>query len=588
MTPPASAALPWFLQSFENMTQHFEEQFRELEGVERGGRFVQFACKLLPLLESLRDFPNIQLAEKQSHDGGVDILSNENDSQLALRAQSKFKIRSRDDFDQILSKFQNYDRQSLKTADRPLIPDDNPKMTRFTYAVISSSKLENILASYRSSAVSSRPFFDTLVRDHRFILIDGPTILEELQGLYCKTHIVPATLDLSSAAGWLERDNVRIGVVPGSSLVDLYKRHGDSLFFENIRDFLGVTSGKKAVESRETVNAEIIRTVGESPGRFLERNNGVTFRARKIIGREDNTIHLEGAGIINGCQTTMCLVEAEPVSPDCSIVVKVVETSDAWDIAKSSNHQNPVSLIDLDLARFFRPQIVTKAATDLGYGIASDEQSDVGRVLNEIYESAVDYDEMKCTYLGLFSRKPNNIFEGNYTELRVGILRALYSQEGEGDELFQTLFLLVKESRRHLEYCSEKFRDEAYANLFKRFFNEEKPKYRSLVTILAVCGLVGDDISTRSSDDASETERMRAFLRSARREVESNSGRFKECYVLAFAVLADASLDASTEGSDREISQKMYSKVSGIPFNNLFAKLKLRMDSSRALGDINS
>ena len=64
------------------------------------------------------------------------------------------------------------------------------------------------------------------------------------------------------------------------------KNIGDALFFENIRDFLGTTSGK-VVTNRSTVNEEIIKTISKEPDKMLARNNGLTFRATKVdsIGR---------------------------------------------------------------------------------------------------------------------------------------------------------------------------------------------------------------------------------------------------------------------------------------------------------------
>ncbi len=581
-----SQTLPWFLQSFENLTTHFEEHFSDLNGNDRGERFVQFACKLMSLVAEGQDFTAIRVADKKTHDGGVDILSDENERGFTLRLQSKYKIRGKEDVDTILSKFENYERQMNKGAVRPLIPDDAESPTTLLFGILTTSKLDKIRDSYVASAFASRPFYDRLTRESRLFVIDGPRIFQELQSLYRKAHIVPNTIELDSLSGWLQQGNVRMGIVSGAQLVDLYRSHGDAIFFENIRDFLGVTSGKKHVETRETVNSAIIATISTAPERLLERNNGVTFRAAKICPLNETKVRLDAAGIINGCQTTMCLVESASRAAECAVAVKVVETSDAWEIAKASNFQNAVAQIDLDLARFFRPQIVTKAATDLGYGLTKESESDIAGILNRIYESVVGYDEMKCAYLGLFSRKPNNIFEGNYTELRVDVLQRLYAADKDGDQVFTALFMLLKESRNHLAYCESTFTDESYTNLLKRFFNDDKPRYRSLMAILAVCGFIGDDISERSSDPEIETERMRSFVVKVREGLQRSPGDFKKCFVLAFQVLSEIVLEASAQGSPREIQQLTYSKISGMPFNILFAKLKMRMDASVALDKI--
>ena len=203
--------------------------------------------------------------------------------------------------------------------------------------------------------------------------------------------------------------------------MDLYDKHGDALFFENIRDFLGTTSGK-VVTTRSTVNQEIINTIKNEPGKMLARNNGLTFRASEVTIKADGSAELSMAAIVNGCQTTMCLVHCAPVSDQCLVQVKVVKTTDAWDIAKAANYQNQVTRVDLDLARYLRPQLVRRIAVTLGYAVEADTSVSASSVLNTIYRTKVDYDELKVLVLGLFSRKPNNLFEGNYAELRGDIL----------------------------------------------------------------------------------------------------------------------------------------------------------------------
>jgi hypothetical protein len=89
--------------------------------------------------------------------------------------------------------------------------------------------------------------------------------------------------------------------------VSLYERHGDGLFFENIRDFLGTGT----TSSRDTVNSKIIETIIEAPAKMLERNNGITMRAHSVRQLDDKTIEIDGAAIVNGCQTTMCLVHCK-------------------------------------------------------------------------------------------------------------------------------------------------------------------------------------------------------------------------------------------------------------------------------------
>src|SRR6266496_2482329 len=57
---------------------------------------------------------------------------------------------------------------------------------------------------------------------------------------------------------------------------------GDALFFENIRDFLGVTSQERT--GRKTPNKEIIKTVTTEADKMLSRNNGIVFSILALCG----------------------------------------------------------------------------------------------------------------------------------------------------------------------------------------------------------------------------------------------------------------------------------------------------------------
>jgi hypothetical protein len=394
---------------------------------------------------------------------------------------------------------------------------------------------------------------------------------------------LPTNIALTATNGWLTVNNIRLGTVRGSELVALYKEHGDSLFFENIRDFLGETSGRE-VPDRSTVNEEIIRTIQEAPTKLLERNNGITFRAASLESDPENkdTLILVQAGIVNGCQTTMCLVSCSSKSDQCFVQVKVVATADAWDVAKAANYQNRVERIELDLAKYLRPQLVKKAATDLGYGVGQATDTTAAGVIDTIYQNRVDYEEMKCLYLGLFSRKPNNLFEANYTELRGDVLEKLYLDPANESEIFSTLFLVLKESRQGLKKCESTFSGEEYASVFRRFFHEAKPRYRAYLAVLALCGSIRLNIADREADAVKEAERTRDFLRRTRTLLENESNIFHRRYLLSFQVLSDCALDAGDEG---DVAQSMFQKVSKTAFTTLYLKLLTRIDGDRTLQD---
>jgi len=579
-----SRLFPKFLASFENLTGHFDEHFGELGSNARGDTFLDLATKVISLTDEGQEFPALRPSAKKSHDGGVDLYTAETADGRILCAQSKYKVRSKDDFDTIISKFKNFEYGRVPPRPEPsLFPSAEDEITSLpipTFALATSSKLEGIKDKYEESTLASRDYYHTLVEQGRLLIVDGPRILTLLQNLYKKTHLIPSDVALHSRNKWHECEGVFLGTVSGVDLVELYHEHGDALFFENIRDFLGMTSGK-VVTTRSTVNQEIIKTIKDEPGKMLARNNGLTFRAAEVQIKEDGSANLSMAAIVNGCQTTMCLVHCTPVSELCLVQVKVVKTTDAWDIAKAANYQNQVTRVDLDLARYLRPQLVRKVALTLGYAVDTETSVSASSVLNTIYQTKVAYEELKVLVLGLFSRKPNNLFEGNYAELRDDLLEKLYDQMGGDEAVFSVLLLLLKESRVALKLCEETYSGQEYAPLFRRFYTDDKPRYRVYFAIAALCALLRDDISERSADTNEELERTNRFLASSREGLENKPSDYHEAFLLTFQAIADTVLDIPVGKPEGEIAQVMFTKISTIAFSSLYKKVLMRMDAEK-------
>jgi hypothetical protein len=579
-----SRRLPKFLESFENLTAHFDEHFGERGANERGDTFLDLATKVVSLTDEGQEFPPLQPSKKKSYDGGVDLYTAETADGRILCVQSKYKVRNKDEFDTIISKFKNF-ASGRVPPELPTTLFESPTNSANslpvpTFALATSSKLEGIKEKYEASTLASRDYYHELVAAGRLLIIDGPRILTLLQNLYKKTHLIPSDITLESQNKWQECEGVFLGAVSGVDLVDLYHEHGDALFFENIRDFLGTTSGK-VVTTRSTVNQEIINTIKEDPGKMLARNNGVTFRAADVVIKEDGSAYLSMAAIVNGCQTTMCLVHCAPVSELCVVQVKVVKTTDAWDIAKAANYQNQVTRVDLDLARYLRPQLVRKLGLALGYAVDTETSVSASSVLNTIYQTKVDYEELKVLVLGLFSRKPNNLFEGNYAELRGDLLEKLYDEAGGDEAVFSVLLLLLKESRFALTLCAQTYSGEEYAPLFRRFYTDDKPRYRVYFAIAALCALLRDDISERSADTNEELQRTNRFLAVSRERLENNPREYHDAFEMTFQAVADTVLDISVGKAESEITQNMYTKISTTAFSSLYKKVLMRMDAER-------
>ncbi len=62
--------LPVFLGSFENLMEHFTSHFEALGSNDRGDRFLELACKIIPFTPEGQKFPAPEPSKKKSHDKG--------------------------------------------------------------------------------------------------------------------------------------------------------------------------------------------------------------------------------------------------------------------------------------------------------------------------------------------------------------------------------------------------------------------------------------------------------------------------------------------------------------------------------------
>ena len=123
---------------------------------------------------------------------------------------------------------------------------------------------------------------------------------------------------------------------------------GDFVFDLNLRPFLG-TVGK--------VNQEIDKTCTDIKDSklFWFLNNGVTMICDKVDVVKDADrplIKLSNVQIVNGCQTTVTLLNAlkrNVLNDEVSILVKILETKDVNLIGKitlTTNNQNKITGVE--------------------------------------------------------------------------------------------------------------------------------------------------------------------------------------------------------------------------------------------------
>jgi AIPR protein len=573
----ASEHLPEYLQDFSSFTEHLRQQFEPLGNVEKGDAFLQFSLRLLPFTRALDQFRDLEPSPNKSHDDGVDFKGHCTDRHGELCGQSKYRITRVEDLDSIFSKFANYESAARQAQPQgELFIDASQGASPLTFAIVTSSELTSLLQRFEKRNFASKPHLDRWRAEGHFITIQGQDLFRALVDVYRRTFVLPLEVEIELASAPIQHGKVLLSAIRVGELRAAYESHGASLFFENIREFLGVATRG----DRDAVNHEILRTLKDAPERMLERNNGVVFRADSISKMTETRYALKAAGIVNGCQTTMCAVTAGPVADNALVPIKIVGSDDAWEIAKAANFQNTIYRIDLELARFLRPQLARRVALEVGYAMPKRSDENVANILETIHREQVSYDEVRLLALGVFSRTPNNLFAVKHAELRLDILACVHDA-GENPTVLRTLFLLLRESQKAIEKLREVFTEEEYADLFRRFFRPDKPIYRCYLALLAAAGFMDYPLQQKDTETQQGYTALMSFLGKLEAELLTNSSLFQTHFNAAFEVLADKILDLGRAGSDDQILQQMYRTVSDSDFRTLFRKQRVKVKLHR-------
>jgi hypothetical protein len=276
----------------------------------------------------------------------------------------------------------------------------------------------------------------------------------------------------------------------------------------------------------------------------------------------------------------MCIVHH--ASSECFVPVKLVESHNAWDVAKAANYQNAVNDIDLELARHLRPQIVKRAANIAGARI-DDAKESAFQIVDSLYDQRVAYQETRLLYIGLFSRQPNNLYTSNYTEINRDLVSRFYQEDQYGIDVFEMLFALQGACRAALDAAQRAFGNSTYSPLFNRYYKEDSPTYRCFVGILALCGAVQIDVADRNPDPSAEFGRMRQFFSACANLFSNDMPKFQKYYILALKIWMSSMMDAGTD--EGEIRQLMSLQSRKADFSNMYKKICLEADLSKAMAE---
>lgn len=569
----APKAFPYFLEEYGKLLSHLHTELESLSSKQKGDYFVDFAQRLVPHSEIGRSFERPQRSLKETYDEGIDLSCESEDGTQVLYIQAKYSIPGVDEIDSIMSKFESYQQKRETELQPRLIPDsdeEQPPVSHFM--IVTAQDLQSrIMPRYKKSKRGTVKFYNALESERRIHIIDGPQVLRLLRETYRKSYLLPSRICLSLAKPFINLDNVYIGIVGTSQLTKLYDEFGDALFLENIREWLGPTSGKvKSGRVRITVNEAIANTLVQEPDQFLARNNGITLRASSVSVQDETTLILNDASVVNGCQTTMSIVQNP--QENCYVLVKVVEAVDSWDIAEAANFQNQIDQIALKLARYIRPQMIRAAASKFSVRFKGPEESSPFAVIDTIYQEEITEEEFRALFLGLFSSSPRNVLSVNYTEVNIEVVDKLFSDDNPDKEMVEEVLFrinqLTQESIRQVEDALQA--DEALLDLFQRFWKEDKPNYRAFLAILAASGCAKVDVYSKPGRPTYED--MMSFLSSVQTVIDQKPDVFLRYYQRAFTSVAFEVIKG--DQTREETLQQMKAAIESSNFANLYLKLR--------------
>ena len=156
-----------------------------------------------------------------------------------------------------------------------------------------------------------------------------------------QSRIPAATVSLESGSYYSQNGTygpALVATIPASELCRLHADHGDMLFARNVRLFLGTYAGSVNAGLRDTLGSEADRS------NFWAYNNGVTIVCDSFeLDEEANVLELSNFSVVNGCQTTVSLTNAD-TADGAQVLVRFIAAPERIvdSVIYYTNSQTPV------------------------------------------------------------------------------------------------------------------------------------------------------------------------------------------------------------------------------------------------------
>lgn len=204
-----------------------------------------------------------------------------------------------------------------------------------TFMLISLAKANDSVSRQQKATTRSKTF-----NKYSYIYQAQADIVNRYATLIASEKSIPED-SIEFVSGYIEDTGKYgrswIGSVSASELIRLHSTYKNQLFSGNVRFYLGARKGG--------INEQIVKTAKNNPGSFWALNNGISIVANSVDPIDNNSLQLKRFSIVNGCQTTSCLVQANAPS-EAKVLVRVIAAtpSTATDIVRFNNSQNAVKI----------------------------------------------------------------------------------------------------------------------------------------------------------------------------------------------------------------------------------------------------
>lgn len=253
-----TAKYPEFLKEYGMLLSHMQTQFETLDSRRRGITFEAFVQRLIPHTPIGERFERPEKTT-DTHDKGIDFKCSSEDGSGSLYVQSKYTMAGVDELDLVISKFEAFEKEHQSPQQASLFdPKQQADSPVDHYMIVTAQDLSSkIIPKYEESRRATVKFYKQLKSEKRIHIVDGPKVFQLLRETYRKSYQLPSNLTLNFEKPYIHMGDVYVAILAGSELMRLYTEFGNAIFFENIREYKGPTSGRVKAGPGQNYSAQI-------------------------------------------------------------------------------------------------------------------------------------------------------------------------------------------------------------------------------------------------------------------------------------------------------------------------------------------